>query len=94
MNLRFDNIVGISSRSAQVKETARRIAPTDITVLITGAPAPARSCSARRFIITPAAAIGLVAVDCSAIPEALMESELFGTPKDRSHRLAESGRTV
>jgi len=82
MNYGFDNIVGISKQIDQVKESARRIAPTDITVLITGASGTGKELFARaihhhsRRRNQP-----FIAVDCSAIPESLMESELFGHTK-------------
>ena len=79
MSYGFDNIVGISKAIDQVKETARRIAPTDITVLFTGPSGTGKELFARaihhhsRRRTEP-----FVAIDCSAIPESLMESELFG----------------
>jgi two-component system response regulator HydG len=79
MSYGFDNIVGISRKTHQVMEAARRIAPTDIPVLITGASGTGKELFARvihhhsRRRSKP-----LVAIDCSAIPESLLESELFG----------------
>ncbi len=82
MNYGFDNIVGISKQLAQIKETARRIAPTDITVLITGASGTGKELFARAIHHhSNRRHKPFVAVDCSAIPEALMESELFGHTK-------------
>jgi DNA-binding NtrC family response regulator len=82
MSYGFDNIVGISKLISQVKETANRIAPTDITTLITGASGTGKELFARaihhhsRRRNQP-----FIAIDCSAIPESLMESELFGHVK-------------
>jgi two-component system, NtrC family, response regulator AtoC len=82
MNYGFDNIVGISKQISQIKETARRIAPTDITVLITGASGSGKELFARAIHHhSNRRHRPFVAVDCSAIPEALMESELFGHTK-------------
>jgi two-component system response regulator HydG len=82
MNFGFDNIVGISKQLLQVKETARRIAPTDITVLITGTSGTGKELFARAIHHHSERRGGpLIAVDCSAIPETLMESELFGHTK-------------
>ena len=82
MNFGFDNIVGISKQLLQVKETARRIAPTDITVLITGTSGTGKELFARAIHHHSDRRGGpLIAVDCSAIPETLMESELFGHTK-------------
>jgi two-component system response regulator AtoC len=82
MNYGFDNIVGISKKIHQVIETARRIAPTDITVLITGASGTGKELFARAIHHHSSRRHQpFVAIDCSAIPETLMESELFGHTK-------------
>ncbi len=82
MSYGFDNIVGISKQIAQVKETAQRIAPTDITVLITGASGTGKELFARAIHHHSNRRNGpFVAIDCSAIPETLLESELFGHMK-------------
>lgn len=85
MNYGFDNIVGISKLVLQVKETARRIAPTDITVLITGASGTGKELFARAIHHhSDRRHQPFVAIDCSAIPETLMEAELFGYTKASS----------
>jgi DNA-binding NtrC family response regulator len=82
MHYGFDNIVGISKQLMQVKETARRVAPTDITVLITGASGTGKELFARAIHHhSDRRHEPFIAIDCSAIPEALMESELFGHTK-------------
>ncbi len=82
MTYGFDNIVGISKALAQVKETAKRIAPTDITVLITGASGTGKELFARAIHHHSHRRTGpFIAIDCSAIPETLLESELFGHTK-------------
>jgi DNA-binding NtrC family response regulator len=79
MSYGFDNIVGISKQMTQLKETARRIAPTDITVLITGPSGTGKELFARAIHHhSNRRAARFVAIDCSAIPETLLESELFG----------------
>ena len=82
MNYGFDNIVGISKQLLHVKETARRVSPTDITVLITGASGTGKELFAKAIHHhSERRERPFVAVDCSAIPEALLESELFGHTK-------------
>jgi len=82
MNYGFDNIVGISKQLQHIKEAARRIAPTDITVLITGASGTGKELFARAIHHHSNRRSGpFIAIDCTAIPETLMESELFGHTK-------------
>jgi two-component system response regulator AtoC len=82
MNYGFDNVVGISKIMDQLKETAVRIAPTDITVLITGPSGTGKELFARAIHHHSDRRNGrFVAIDCSAIPETLLESELFGHVK-------------
>ena len=82
MNYGFDNIVGISKQIEQVKETARRVAPTDISVLITGASGTGKELFARAIHHhSQRRNQPFIAIDCSTIPETLMESELFGHTK-------------
>lgn len=79
MNYGFDNIIGISRPMQQLKDTARRIAPTDITTLICGPSGTGKELFARAIHHhSLRRKLPFVAVDCSAIPEALLESELFG----------------
>jgi DNA-binding NtrC family response regulator len=93
MSYGFDNIVGISKSMAQWKETARRIANTDITVLITGPSGSGKELFARAIHHhSDRRNQKFVTIDCSAIPEALLESELFGrvdesSASDRRHQI-------
>jgi DNA-binding NtrC family response regulator len=71
--------------SAQMREVERmvsRVAPTDSTVLVTGESGTGKGIIARSLHERSARKDGpFVAVNCSAIPEHLMESELFGHTK-------------
>jgi DNA-binding NtrC family response regulator len=78
----FDNIVGRSAALAKVKTLARDIAATDSTVLITGESGTGKELLARAIHYTsPRAGGPMVAINCVAIPEPLLESELFGYEK-------------
>ncbi len=82
MSYGFDNIIGISKPMITLKETAMRIADTDITVLITGGSGTGKELFARAIHHHSRRRNGrFVAIDCSAIPEHLLESELFGHTK-------------
>lgn len=75
----FDNIIGISKAMAKLRETTRRIAPTDIPVLITGEPGTGKGLLARVIHHHSSRRHGpFVSVDCSGSDEALLETELFG----------------
>jgi len=78
----FDHIVGRSAGLATVKVVARDLAATDSTVLITGESGTGKELLARAIHGAGARAGGpIVAINCAAIPEALLESELFGYEK-------------
>jgi transcriptional regulator with AAA-type ATPase domain len=73
---------GIVARSEAMRRTldmVRRLAPVDTTVLVTGESGVGKERVARLLHLgSPRAARALVAVNCSAIPEPLVEAELFG----------------
>ncbi|RMH07492.1 MAG: PEP-CTERM-box response regulator transcription factor [Nitrospirae bacterium] len=78
----FDEIVGASTSMQKVFDTIRRIAPTDISVLIVGESGTGKELIARAIHHHSDRAKGpFVAINCGAIPETLMESELFGHEK-------------
>jgi len=84
LSSRFDigQIVGQSSPMQQVFEMIRKVAPTKSNVLITGKSGTGKELVARA-IHTLGSQNGrrFLAINCSAIPEGLLESELFGHKK-------------
>jgi DNA-binding NtrC family response regulator len=76
---RFENIIGTSSALRAVLETVSKVAVTDSTVLITGESGTGKELVARAIHFNSKRADKMfVTVNCGAIPEELLESELFG----------------
>jgi transcriptional regulator with GAF, ATPase, and Fis domain len=80
---RFGEIVGTSSPlMQQVFRKVEKIAPTDISVLITGETGTGKELIAREIHNrSPRATKPFITINCGAIPENLLESELFGHVK-------------
>jgi two-component system response regulator GlrR len=76
---------GIITRNARMEELladAKMIAESDAALLITGESGTGKEMLARAVhAASPRAAAGFVALNCGAIPENLLESELFGHEK-------------
>lgn len=73
------SIVGTSERLRQTLEIVHRVADTDATVLVLGESGTGKELIARALHYnSPRASRPFVAVNCGAIPEELLESELFG----------------
>ena len=78
----FENIVGSSPELTKIKTLARDIAATDSTVLISGESGTGKELLARAIHYASLRSGGpMVAINCVAIPEHLLESELFGYEK-------------
>ena len=78
----FSNIIGESPAIRQVFETIRRVSDSESNVLITGASGTGKELVARAIHYNSPHRLGrFVAVNCGAIPETLIESELFGHKK-------------
>lgn len=74
-----EDILGSSPRMDAVRTLIARVAPSDSPVLVLGESGTGKELVARRLHALSARSGGrFVAVNCAAIPEALMESELFG----------------
>ena len=78
----FDNIVGRSEAMREIFATIDRVAPTRATVLLCGESGVGKDMIARAIHHhSPRADRPFVKINCTALPENLMESELFGYEK-------------
>jgi transcriptional regulator with PAS, ATPase and Fis domain len=79
---RFGEIVGTSPPMQQVFRKVEKIAATDISVLITGETGTGKELIAREIHNrSPRTGKPFITINCGAIPENLLESELFGHVK-------------
>jgi two-component system NtrC family response regulator len=75
----LDQIVAESPRMREIVEMVKRVAPTETTVFILGESGTGKELVARAIHnLSPRAKGPFVPVNCAAIPEHLLESELFG----------------
>ncbi len=76
---RFDNIVGSGPKMQEILAAVERVAPTRTTVLLCGESGVGKDLIARAIHHhSTRATQPFVKINCTAIPENLMESELFG----------------
>lgn len=79
---RSDTLVGNSPQMQEVYKAIGRVAPQDVTVLIRGESGTGKELVARAlYQHSPRVKGQFLAVNCAAIPDALLESELFGHEK-------------
>lgn len=79
---RTDTLVGNSAQMQEVYKAIGRVAPQDVTVLIRGESGTGKELVARAlYQHSPRVKGQFLAVNCAAIPDALLESELFGHEK-------------
>ena len=78
----FEDILGVSSAMQRVFTMIRRVAASDVPVLITGESGTGKGLIARAIHRRSLRKAGpFIAINCGAIPENLLESELFGHEK-------------
>jgi two-component system, NtrC family, response regulator AtoC len=78
----FDHLVGVSPAFEKILKQARSVAQTSATVLLTGENGTGKEVLARAIHEeSPRSSAPFVAVSCAALPETLIESELFGHEK-------------
>jgi len=81
-NYKFDNIIGSSPAMTKILQLVAQVADTDTTVLIQGENGTGKELIARALHYNSSRRDKpFVAVNCGAIPENLIESELFGHEK-------------
>jgi DNA-binding NtrC family response regulator len=79
---RIEGIIGESGPMLEVLSLVRRVAPSEATVLIRGENGTGKELIAKAIhFASPRARGPLIKVNCAALPEALLESELFGHEK-------------
>ena len=78
----LEGIIGASPQLLKVCQTIEKIAPSNITTLLLGASGTGKELFAQALhTLSPRANEKIVAINCAAIPDNLLESELFGYEK-------------
>ena len=78
----FESIIGQSDRMMELFQQIDQVAPSAASVIITGESGTGKELVARTLHLrSPRAAQAFIPVNCAAIPENLLESELFGHEK-------------
>ncbi len=79
---RLDQIIGESARIRELRQLIQTVAPTNATVLILGESGTGKELIAGALhTLSQRSAAHYVRINCAAIPETLLESELFGHEK-------------
>ena len=78
----LNGVIGVSPQMLKVCDAIRRIATSDVSVLLTGESGTGKEVLARALHeASMRASEPFIAINCAAIPENLLESELFGHEK-------------
>jgi len=78
----LDGIIAVSTEMLKVCKTVEKLAPTDVSTLILGESGTGKELVVKGLhALSNRSANRLVAINCAAIPENLLESELFGYEK-------------
>lgn len=78
----FGNIIGKSAQMQRIFQLIEKVAPTKATVLVTGDSGTGKELIARAIHYnSPRKDLPFISVNCGALPETLLESELFGHEK-------------
>jgi two-component system NtrC family response regulator len=81
-NMPLRGIIASSPQMLKVCRTIEKIAPSNITTLILGASGTGKErCAQALHELSPRAKKPFIAINCAAIPDTLLESELFGYEK-------------
>jgi len=78
----FGSLIGNSPEMRKIYQVVEQAAPTSASVLITGESGTGKELIAQTIHhLSPRASFPFVAINCAAIPETLLESEIFGHEK-------------
>jgi DNA-binding NtrC family response regulator len=78
----FGEMVGSSEAMREIYTLIEQVAPSAVSVLVTGESGTGKEMVARAIHkLSPRANLPFIAINCAAVPETLMESELFGHEK-------------
>ena len=78
----FEGIIAMSASMMDIFNTVKRVAPTDVSVLVTGESGTGKELIAKAIHKrSPRQGGPFIPINCGAIPENLLESELFGHEK-------------
>ncbi|MCB1762286.1 MAG: PEP-CTERM-box response regulator transcription factor [Gammaproteobacteria bacterium] len=78
----LDGVIAVSPEMLKVCRTVEKLAPTDVSTLVLGESGTGKEVLVKALhALSSRSASRLVAINCAAIPENLLESELFGYEK-------------